>query len=517
MPINLLARSFWLAGEVKALRMGDRVIRFTATNALASISTVNTATVSKRLGATNAAKVLNRFVWVDTFETGSDMILAFTNNEAVDATYALNSTADPLLRTAASNPISDGDYWAYELAAIRMACRGLAQPLWGAPLYRGMMAASEGLSARPIAIDCSLLALAGGHNVDVQNYSGTPAFIRGLLKTGGPSNIATSWGYLLRNGLGGTTWDLQRDATAGLTTNTTYHPRETDVRSIFSQASGTLWTGKTSLAYAKAAAYVRAGWIHGIHSAIKAIVLDADGAMKYIYAGFTAGEIADIIDQQATLHDDPVSTQLTNLATQVRSQGNTRFSFLASAAAMGPYDIYTMKKIQKALADGASMSDVNEHVVGGKRLDVWRAECNALPGGQKAWLWPLDRGGVLTSPQVTITGSAPWFTVDGTTPGGSYHVADNMCAYIVGVSSGLYANSAAVRQAMATTYEATFVDDTALDQSYLATGVEVPRPWEDLPETWLRRATMHGAQPVANVLLAALTEPAALFGYDPLP
>jgi hypothetical protein len=512
MPVNLSAKPFWLAGEIKALRMKERIIRFTATPAAADPAAVNTATLTKRMGATNANLVLNRGVWMDTYDTGSDIVLGFTSiDEVADVTYALQSNLNVKFRIPASGP-STSDYANYADVMATYTSRGLLRRAPLAPVYIGNMTLRGG---GDFAVDASGLAAAGGHNITVADYAGFPRIDRWWLNFGVPANFnEETWKYLV-NGLSPTNWGNFMGNYDGM--SSTYHPGEATVRSIFSQASGTRWMGRTKVPLLKHSNYVRSGYVHGVHRNIRAIVLTADLDVKYIYALFTATEIADVIDQQATLHAEPVKTQLQDLATQVRSQGSTRFAWLGCADPQGPFDIYTMKKIAAAISDGADMADIDSYLVGGKRLDVWRAECNAMPGGFKALLWAVDRGGVLTSPEIRTSNTSPFFTVEETVAGGAYHVTDFMVGQIIAKSAGVYSTANQVIAALETATSATFVGDDGRARGLAATGSEVVRPWEDLPEVWLRRANMAGAQPVANVLYAALTEPAAAFGYDPIP
>lgn len=147
-------------------------------------------------------------------------------------------------------------------------------------------------------------------------------------------------------------------------------------------------------------------WLQGVHPWLTSISISAEKVVE-LQLQCTGVELAGAIRAIKEGPGNSVSAQLEAAATALeRDVGQRMISWLWRDSEFGPYDIYGCAAVQRALADGASVGDVNDVKVSGKKASEWRSQALAAkPTTMIAWTQDT-RKSVRTADAV-YTGSGP--------------------------------------------------------------------------------------------------------------
>lgn len=573
MSYSYTKRPFWIAGTPLGITIGDYVLRMMSQPSIYVDGTaIDAATSPKRRGATTAANVINRSMWVAPRSPSED-IIAFGAAVAAAAEPALilsdwqsmypgfswgsidgytpeGYVTHNMLERIPTGPQSlvgfkyglrQGEvfsntqsYWYYgrcEAAPVQNPATALDR---SAVLEANLALASRKAGGRffsdrvptlsnPACLgEVVLSARAASQESGAADIVMDPRSFQRSWKTyidvlnGRPRSRIYGASYDMPYGNAGVNY------IGGFEVFRDYGP---DVESALAAKvrtalglSASFGDGSFEIVPVKGASMVKGAPVIGVHSAVKVLGVSstAPDEAKWLYAEFTKDQMVATLVAQKAVCDAAAAATLDAACASITSMAvGSTFRVLYVPAGVGPLDIYDSAQIATALADGAEVSDVDASPIGSSTLGALRVAAKARPATRILSWWEQPQTNELRHVGVSPRATAPFYTLSNQGPAGG-----------VGVCSAAEIRGTRLDNAGAT---AAYVDDSALIRAIeVDAGISILNaegvkrvgqvqaqallsPWEDLPGAWLRYCASPGWTPIANALMAAVLEPKSLF------
>lgn len=523
---DLNKRPFWLAGTIKAITFGDSVLRFVQGGPVtaANVSDVNIGKAQYRTGNTSLANVVNRSLCM-TLPTGDrgpvvhfgtyvvDMPAADTDiiNSVACVNYGTVVRYDPIVGVAIGGvcdtpkALDDLLFTAHVDQASGLLRRGGL--VLGSPYFDGQFVAMLNADVAKVAADQNVGAVTTGFSL-----AGKQA--RGLVAIS-PDSAYTMLNY---SNFGRSYSSYQVSAFYGrILGSSVVASAASDFVTAFGLESGRV-NGYHMRPLNGDECTVPAKLLHGIHKSVQAVVLDKSDYTKAValHAEFSIADAVAILEAQRQFSDSTTSSQIAAvIATLNGLAAGTVLHLYCAEKPVPAQDIYKMKQIAQAFADGADQGDIDSYVVNGAPLSTWRANCASAPAVSTLLWLDVPTPALPDRLVITATSVAPFYTalkVGGsvTAPAGSYVVRKAECQAIADAHPLAYVSADAVKASLSNLgLDAHYANDLGAYRGKL--NIDSVRPWEDLPAVWFKRYTVRGLQPLANSLRAAIVEAASLF------
>jgi hypothetical protein len=223
-------------------------------------------------------------------------------------------------------------------------------------------------------------------------------------------------------------------------------------------------------------------YMNGVHRNVKSFSVRA-GVVTKIVTELTGEALGAFVASMAAYA--PTSSAAAIAATAFAlstGYAGKRVRFLHHAAPVGPYDIYLSKVIVDAIADGATLDDINGTDVSGTMAGVWRTRGNAAA--------PTPDVGYVVQNRTTLRPTLTPTYVTGTTaslspiPTGStlYQILDPANGY--GGGAGHWASRADMLTAVENSYPGVNTVNRGQSLVFNRNSRAVNDPKEDMPYVW---------------------------------
>lgn len=378
----------WPVGDLGGLRLG-----FSA-GALpqATLDAVNTTALSKRPGAGQLSDTLNRRFWFRETPAGLELSFDNTPQPANGVDYA-GLRMYPFF---GEFPYGGG----YDAMGARCAdgtTVAAAQGLTSSRVYRGMKFSAAAPAGIPLGCPYFYHQLSSGDAVDyivadedtaagctvvIAYKSGRWDQARLTLETrSSPLGLELNMVDAAASTLNAGTFASDVLRLFGVNTAGEGDPsmlvywKDTKYATAWTHPGGTGW---------RPAVGVRA---HGVHPMIKMLRI-LDGEVVETRFATTGNQIADCFRSWKALCSPDYGPTLDSTADSVAAGvGDKQVLLRWTKLPFGPLDVYDCRQIARALDQGASISDIDDHVTSGKKCALWRSEqLNRSAANVVAWV-----------------------------------------------------------------------------------------------------------------------------------
>lgn len=534
---NLLARSFWLAGTAEAdmryIKLGDNLIRYTAPNSYLTVADVDAGTVSKRLGATKFQDVYASTAFFDP--RNADMIgFAGMRNDPsysglvkniCQTIYPQNGVAananqvQPFWVFGSMQAREPERVWLDAVATFKTYARQKLSPVAdttesvgpestfhkGGLYLRGLP--GPGGVTRSVQFDTSVLSASSDYEIVEPRPGYGDSLARNVFNV--------DQGYY--NGSATAT----SISVGGQSLAHTIHSSTGGWRSRMGLPSFGTWTARR-FPLLSTSAGMDVPILAGVHKSVKTVKLKAGSGTdaEWILLNFTKAEVIALVTAMLAKVDDSQKPGIQSMLSGLQGLAATSVvKVWCFDTAQERVDVYDCQMVKQALSDGAERADVDAATIGAVTLAQAR-ERASIATRTNTWIWVDDQVERLTGAVVaTGTGTSvpPYFTY--TQSGGAaldsskpYFLSGATIEYVRSQKPLVYTDDMAV---LADVKARTGVEVSMASSVHAVTSkanLSVYQPWLDKPLAWLKHTSAPSLQPLGYVLRAGVMENAAAFG-----